>query len=172
MFMRWRFGIHSSGRVSGMELEREDGGMARFAELASLAERLAGEASKLKKRAAIAEAIRLVHDEAPGSDDTGCNSDDVGWFALYLAGMPFAEADGRRLNAGGALLSKALLTGRGAGEVACRAAYRGFGDLGAAGFELMQGASGGPTLTGGLTLTLAEVAEAFAAMAVARSTGV
>jgi DNA ligase 1 len=156
-----------------MELVQEDGGMARFVELASLAERLAGEASKLKKRAAIAEAIRLVHDEANHSNDAANNNDndsnnnnEAGWFSLYLAGMPFAEADGRRLNAGGALLSKALLAVSGASEVSLREAYRRFGDLGAAGFCLMQGASGG------LILTLAEVAEIFAAMAVARSTAV
>ena len=60
--------------------------MARFQELAELAEMLAKEPGKLKKRAAIAEAIRRVHEaESEG--------EDVGRFALYLAGSPFAEAD-------------------------------------------------------------------------------
>ena len=76
--------------------------MALFRDVANLAEMLAGESSRLKKRAAIAEAIRAVHDAEP-------ESEDAGRFALYVAGTPFAEADQRKLNAGGALLTKALL---------------------------------------------------------------
>ena len=76
--------------------------MALFASVAVLAEELAGEASRLKKRAAIAQAIAAVLAEAP-------EHEDAGWFALYVAGTPFAEADPRKLNAGGALLSKAVL---------------------------------------------------------------
>ena len=76
--------------------------MALFAVVADLAEQLANEAGKLKKRAAIAETISKVHAAEPESDDAGL-------LALYLAGTPFPEADSRKLNAGGALLSKALL---------------------------------------------------------------
>ena len=61
--------------------------MARFKELAELAEWLAAESSRLKKRAAIAEAIVRVHAEDP---------EDAGLFAMYLAGTPFAEADSRK----------------------------------------------------------------------------
>ena len=67
--------------------------------VAELAEELAGEAGRLKKRAAIAEAIAAVHAADPGGEDAGL-------FAMYLAGTPFAEADGRKLNAGGALLRR------------------------------------------------------------------
>ncbi len=81
--------------------------MALFRNVAELAEKLAGEAGRLKKRAAIAEAISSVHAEASESEDAGL-------FALYLAGTPFAEADSRKLNAGGALLTKALLAVSGA----------------------------------------------------------
>ncbi len=70
--------------------------MAMFRVLAELAERLAGEGSRLKKRAAIAAAIAAV---------AGESVEDAGLFAMYLAGEPFAEADGRKLNAGGALLT-------------------------------------------------------------------
>ena len=71
----------------------------RLAELAELAESLAGEGSKLKKRAAIAEAIRgAASKSAP----------EAGRFCLYLAGQSFAEADPRKLNAGGAILSRVL----------------------------------------------------------------
>src|SRR5580698_3452830 len=102
--------------------------MARFKELAELAEWLAAESSRLKKRAAIAEAIVRVHAEDP---------EDAGLFAMYLAGTPFAEADSRKLNAGGALLSKALLAVSGASDVELTAAYRRHGDMGAAAFDLL-----------------------------------
>jgi DNA ligase-1 len=73
--------------------------MALFSSVAELAENLAGEPGKLKKRAAIAEAISQIHVAFP-------NLDDPGLFALYLAGTPFPEADSRKLNAGGALLAR------------------------------------------------------------------
>jgi DNA ligase-1 len=173
--------------------------MALFAELAEVAERLAAEPGKLKKRAAIAEAIRRVHDAAPESEDSGR-------FALFLSGTPFAEADPRKLNAGGALLSKALLAVSDATQVALTAAYRKHGDLGAAAFDLLAtrnpaartqptsgdeaaryGAPGSVTGTGSdkvghssqartaserPALTLSGVADAFAAMAAARTTAV
>lgn len=134
--------------------------MALFYEVAELAETLAGEPGRLKKRAAIAEAITRVHAATPDTDDAGL-------FALYLAGTPFAEADPRKLNAGGALLSKALLSVSGATNTVLTAAYKRHGDLGAAAFDLLQG-SAAPIAS----LTLQEVAEAFAAMAVAKTTAI
>ena len=134
--------------------------MALFRNVAELAEKLAGEAGRLKKRAAIAEAISLAHAEASESEDAGL-------FALYMSGTPFAEADSRKLNAGGALLSKALLQVSGATQIELTAAYKRHGDLGAAGFDLFAERTGA-----GASLTLAEVADAFAAMAVARTTAV
>jgi DNA ligase-1 len=134
--------------------------MAWFKNVAELAETLAGESSRLKKRAAIAEAISQVHAEAPEAEDAGL-------FALYVAGTPFAEADSRKLNAGGALLSKALLAVSGASDIQLTAAYKQHGDLGAAGFDLLDGRT-----VAEASLTLAEVADAFAAMAVARTTAV
>jgi DNA ligase-1 len=135
--------------------------MALFAVVAELTEQLAKEAGKLKKRAAIAETISAVHRATP-------ESEDAGWFALYVAGTPFAEADSRKLNAGGALLSKALLTVSGASDSALTAAYRQHGDMGAAAFDLLilAGAAKAPELT------LAEVAEVFARMAVAKTTAI
>jgi DNA ligase-1 len=153
--------------------------MALFRDVANLAEMLAGESSRLKKRAAIAEAIRRVHDAEP-------EGEDAGRFALYVAGTPFAEADQRKLNAGGALLTKALLAVSGATQVELTAAYRKHGDLGAAGFDLMSAREsskrsqptsgddaaryGAPGSVAGLTL--AEIADAFDAMAAARTTAV
>jgi DNA ligase 1 len=158
--------------------------MALFLRVAELAEELAGEAGRLKKRAAIASAIAEVHAENPTGEDAGL-------FAMYLAGSSFAEADGRKLNAGGALLSKALLEVSGASGVELTAAYRRHGDLGAAAFDLLAGGEdggrslprtiphpiamkpqkgGAPGFVAGLTL--AEVKEAFAGMAAARTTAI
>ncbi len=131
--------------------------MASFLGVATLAEKLAGEASRLKKRAAIAEAIGSVHCESGAAE--------AGLFALYLAGLPFPEADPRKLNAGGALLTGAVLNVSHATDAALTAAYRRHGDLGAAAFDLLPQAPDRAH-----DLTLREVAEAFAAMAVARTT--
>jgi len=137
-------------------------GMAQFAALAIVAERLAGEPGKLKKRAAIAQTISAVHGAAPQADDAGL-------FALYLSGNPFPEADARKLNAGGALLSKALLAVSGATDIALTAAYRKHGDLGAAAFDLLINS---PAAQNEPELTLSEIAENFAAMAVAKTTAI
>src|ERR1700678_2406302 len=139
------------------------GGMALFSAMAEVAEELAGEAGRLKKRAAIAAAISAAHAAAPESGDAGL-------FALYLAGPPFAEADARKLNAGGALLSKGLLSVSGAHDVELTAAYRRHGDMGAAAFDLLLAS---PAVVGRTAeLTLADVADAFAGMAVAKTTAI
>ncbi|WP_158819218.1 ATP-dependent DNA ligase [Granulicella sp. S156] len=135
--------------------------MAFFVELATLAEKLAQESSRLKKRAAIAEAIASLHTAAP-------ESDDAGRFALYLAGQPFAENDAHKLNAGGALLSRAVLTISGASQAGLTTAYRLHGDLGAAAHDLFVARPGKAQPVAGLTLD--DVTEVFAAMAVARTT--
>ena len=158
--------------------------MALFLRVAELAEELAGEAGRLKKRAAIAAAIVEVQAGNPMGEDAGL-------FAMYLSGSPFAEADSRKLNAGGALLSKALLEVSRASGVELTAAYRRHGDLGAAAFDLLAGGEDGgrsrqrtiphpfamKLQKGGAPgfvapLTLAEVAETFAGMAVARTTAI
>lgn len=131
----------------------------RFLELAELAESLAGEGSKLKKRAAIAETIRRVGDESAA---------EAGRFCLYLAGRPFAEADPRKLNAGGAILSRVVKEISGASDSALSMAYRRHGDLGAAAFDLF----GESVEKTNAVLTLGEVAEAFDTMARARTTAV
>ncbi len=132
---------------------------ARFETLAALAEQLAAEPGRLKKRAAIAEALAAVAHER---DEAALH--DAGLFCLYLAGQPFAEADPRKLNAGGALLTRAVKAVSGCSDAALTAAYRRHGDLGAAAFDLW------PTANPSQPLTLPEVDTAFAAMAVARTT--
>ena len=82
----------------------------------------------------------------------------------------------RKLNAGGALLTRAVLAVSGATDAALTAAYRRHGDLGAAAFDLLEARPTRRLRPGAATtaeldpLTLADVAEAFAAMAAARTT--
>ncbi len=133
-----------------------------FAKVAELAEALAAEPGRLKKRAAIAEAVRSVHDVG--------GSEDAGWLCLYLAGQPFAEADPRKLSAGGALLTRAVKQVSGCSDAQLAAAYRKHGDLGAAAAEVCLNEGRGTREEGRESLTLLEVDEAFAAMAVARTT--
>ena len=151
--------------------------MALFRDVARLAEELAGEGGRLKKRAAIAERIGRVaaggETDAEPRDaelqDTGLQDAalrDAGLFALYLAGTPFAEADQRNLNAGGALLSKAVKAVSGATDAELGAAYRRHGDLGAAARDVLAGQDAGKQPV----VTLAELEAAFAAMAVAATT--
>ena len=119
----------------------------RFEPFAELCQRLASTGSKLQKRALMAEYLRAlpVH--------------EAGLAALYLAGVPFPETDGRELNVGGALLSRVLAQQSGANQPAMHAAYLRHGDLGGAAEDLLQAR--------GLaaTLLLTEVADAFGAIA-------
>ena len=136
--------------------------MGLFQPLATLADLLAAEPGRLKKRAAIAEAIALAHRPSDLSDTI---PSDAGLFALYLAGLPFPEADARKLNAGGALLTRAVLSVTGASDAALTQAYRRHGDLGAATFDLLAAA---PVLDP--HLTLAEIHDAFVGIATAKTT--
>lgn len=133
--------------------------MALFGTVARLADELAREGSRLKKRAAIAMDVGVAESGDPGGAAAGL-------FAQYLAGLPFAEADPRKLNAGGALLTRAVLKVTGSTEAALTAAYRRHGDLGAAAFDLLAGAETG----GEAGLTLDDMCVAFAGMAAARTT--
>jgi DNA ligase-1 len=135
--------------------------MSLFVELARLAEELAGEGSKLQKRAAIAKAIRKVAEESAA---------EAGRFCLYLAGLPFAEADARKLNAGGAILSRAVKEVSGASDAALTAAYRRHGDLGAAAVDLLEDREQETEIRDRGGLRLEDVAEAFDVMAKARTT--
>ncbi len=138
--------------------------MAQFALLAALADQLATEPSRLKKRAAIAEAIGSI--AAPREDAIAEHAlADAGLFCLYLAGLPFPEADPRKLNVGGALLTRALKEVSHCTDAALTAAYRRHGDLGAAAFDVLY--TNAPAHA---TLTLDELSVSFDAMATARST--
>ncbi len=147
--------------------------MALFHEVSTLAERLAGEGSRLKKRAAVAEQVARLAGQSGVAPPSAAapeanNLVQAGRFCLYLAGQPFPEADSRRLNAGGAILSKALKAVSGASDAAMTAAYRRHGDLGAAAFDLLAPPYG--RAPGISTLTLDDVAATFEVMASARTT--
>ncbi len=137
---------------------------AGFLQVAALAEALAAEPARLKKRAAIAEAVRETHDASGRAD--------AGRLCLYLAGQTFAEADPRKLSIGGVLLQRAVKEVSGCNDTELTLAYRRYGDLGAAAAEVWggnaMGEGEGKREEEGLTLS--EVEAAFAAMAVARST--
>jgi DNA ligase 1 len=119
----------------------------RFEPFAELCQQLASTGSKLQKRALMAEYLRTLPVR------------EAGLAALYLAGVPFPETDGRELNVGGALLSRVLAHLSGANQPTMHAAYLRHGDLGGAAEDLLQARSKTSTLL------LAEVADAFAAIA-------
>jgi len=120
---------------------------ALLSQFAELNQRLAETGSKLEKRALMAEYLRRL--PVP----------DAGLAALYLAGVPFPETDGRALNVGGALLSRVLAQLSGAGQPEMHAAYLRHGDLGGAAQDLLQGRKVAATLH------LSDLAAAFAAIA-------
>lgn len=127
--------------------------MVPFAAVAQTAEEAGANASRLKKRAAIEAGLTAAAQSSVR---------EAGLFALYLAGQPFAENDARKLNAGGALLSRAVLAVSGATDAELHAAYRRHGDLGAATFDLFASHEAeAPALTlEGLESSLAEIASA------------
>ena len=120
---------------------------AQLSQFAELCQRLAETGSKLEKRALMAEYLRAL----PVAE--------AALAALYLAGVPFPETDGRTLNVGGALLSRVLAQLTGAGQPEMHAAYLRHGDLGGAAEDLLQ------SRKVAATLRLPDVAAAFEAIA-------
>ncbi len=132
--------------------------MALFFQLAALADELAATSSRLKKRAAIAAGILAAR-------DTG-DAHQAGLFAIYLSGEAFSEADTRKLNVGGAMLTKTVREIVSPTEEQFQAAWRRHGDLGAAAGDLFaeQGYTPEPSLA------LTEVEDTFAQIPVAKTT--
>jgi DNA ligase-1 len=126
---------------------------ALLSQFAELNQRLAATGSKLEKRSLMAEYLRAL--PVP----------EAGLAALYLAGVPFPETDRRALNVGGALLSRVLAQLSGAGQPEMHAAYLRHGDLGGAAQDLLQ------SRKVAATLTIADLAAAFAAIANAGKPG-
>lgn len=132
--------------------------MALFLHLAQLADELATTSSRLKKRAAIAAGITTAR-------DTG-DVHDAGLFAMYLSGEAFSEADTRKLNIGGAMLTKTVREIVSPTETQFQTAWRRHGDLGAAAGDLFaeQGHTPQPSVT------LREVESTFAQIPLAKTT--
>lgn len=124
--------------------------MTEWRVVAELAERLAAESGKLRKRALLAELLARV-----AAQDVR----DAGRVALYVAGQPFAEADARKLQVGGSLLARAIVAVSGATEAALAAAMRLHGDMGAAAADVFA------QKPSAASLTLTEIAERFALLA-------
>jgi DNA ligase 1 len=124
-----------------------------LAHFAALNDRLTATRSKLEKRALLTAYLQTL------------SVPDAGRAALFLAGTPFAEIDGRQLQVGGATLSKALVQLAGASEAALGQAYRRHGDLGDAAHDLLRDFHPEPAPP---ALTLADVETGFAALAEAR----
>ena len=142
--------------------------MSLFLSLAQLAEELAATGSKLKKRAAIADALLAARTSGVEEDAGNTGLRDAGLFALYLAGMPFPEADTRKLNIGGAMMSRAVQVLAQPTEAQFTAAYRRHGDMGAAAQDLWNEAGRAVEPS----LTFAAIHAAFGAIAVAKTTAI
>lgn len=132
--------------------------MSLFLQLATLADELATTSSRLKKRAAIAAGITAARDAG--------DVHDAGLFAMYLSGEAFSEADTRKLNIGGAMLTKTVREIVSPTELQFQAAWRRHGDLGAAAGDLFAEQGHTPEAT----LTLHDIEETFAKIPVAKST--
>ena len=147
-----------ASQLQGIGLEAR---MATWNALAHLAEEMATTGSRLKKRAAVAEALTLARQ--------GGTPRDAGLFAMYLSGLPFPEADSRKLNVGGAMMSRVVNELTGSTEAERAAAYRRHGDLGAAAHDLFAAM---PARSAGEPLTLGDVERFFDEIATARSTAI
>ena len=124
---------------------------ASFLEFARISESLTLTSRKLEKRDLIAAWLRQL---SPG---------DAALAALYFAGQPFAQTDGRALNLGGSLLSKAVLQLTAASPQALHQAYLRHGDLGSAAMDLWTARDEVAP-----TLPLAEVERSLTEIAAAR----
>jgi len=91
--------------------------------------------------------------------------EDAARAALFLSGRAFAAWEETTLQVGGALMWSALRAVSAAPESALTAAYRKYGDLGSAAADVLHGAGQG---SAGETLVLADVEQAFRAIAAAR----
>lgn len=102
-----------------------DAGDMAWLRFATLCDELAGTRSKLKKRAGMAEYLRRL------------DARNAGLAAQYLTGAVFAESDGRKVQVGGQQTVRALEAITKATPEKFHAAYRRYGDLGAAAEELL-----------------------------------
>ena len=127
-------------------------GGALWLQFSRLCETLAATRSKLAKRAAMAEYLRAL------------DASTAGLAAQFLTGAVFAECDERKTQVGGRLVVRALEEITQASEERFHAAYRKYGDLGAAAEELMLARTCKPG-----RLTVADIAAGLVSLASART---
>lgn len=96
-----------------------------FAAFAAVGETLGGTTSKLKKTAVLAEYFR------------GLRGEDLGIAARYLTGRAFAQADGRVLQVGWAVIKRAVRGASGLNEQELRAISRQYADAGKTAYEAL-----------------------------------
>ena len=133
-------------------LETENSREVLWLGFSTLCEALAGTRSKLQKRATMAEYLRPL------------DARNAGLAAQYLTGTVFAESDERKVQVGGQLVARALAEITKATPEQFHAAYRKYGDLGAAAEELLPSAHQ-PTQS----LMLEDVAGRLEALAATRT---
>jgi DNA ligase-1 len=112
-------------------------------QLAQICEAVAATTKKTEKVALVAEYFRA---RPPGEAAQG---------AVFLSGRAFPAWDERNLQVGGALLWRTIAEVSGKSDLALRAAYRRYGDMGSAAVDVLEDA---PATS---TLSLAEVAATF-----------
>lgn len=109
-----------------------------------LAESIAATTKKTEKIRLVAEYLRTQPTE------------EAAQASIFLSGLVFAKWEERTLNVGGSLLWRALSDVTRKPDIAMTAAYRRYGDLGAAAEELLQGRAPGTS-----TVTLRDMAAIF-----------
>jgi DNA ligase-1 len=102
---------------------------SRFGEFAELGERLAAIPGKLKK-------IELLRDFF-----RNCTAEELPIVAIYLTGKPFSQSASRKLQAGWAIIHRALLAVSGVGEVRLREIARGHADASRTALDALHGAT-------------------------------
>ena len=132
--------------------ESENPGETSWLRFARLCDEVAATRSKLQKRAAMAEYLRPL------------DARTAGLAAQYLTGAVFAESDERKVQVGGQLIGRAVGAFTKASDERFHAAYRRYGDLGAAAEELLL-----ETNQSGEHFTVEEIAVRLDALAVART---
>ena len=108
-------------------LRRDERGRSEFRAFAELGEQIAATPAKLEKVRLLSEYLRALEPE------------QLRIAAIFLTGKPFAQTDQRTLQAGWAIIYRALLGASGRGNAELRRIASSHGDAGKATFEALEG---------------------------------
>jgi DNA ligase-1 len=117
----------SSGRISLTTNDSTTTTVSEFGAFARLGEQIAATPAKLEKIRLLAEYLRTLGPEA------------LRLAAIFLTGKPFAQNDQRTLQAGWAIIYRALLEASGRGNAELRRIASSHGDASKAAFEALEG---------------------------------